>query len=193
MAIKRQCPGAPGPWSSAQDEAEAAPTSKHLPYRPLYRHQMWFIDIRYRGRLDSGWVYSICILEGYSRTTLAGMARSMRRPAPRSRRCTLPSLRPATPRVTKRIKSGRMAAVSRSRSWSGCGGVRSSAPRCGASPTTPRRRIAPVARRERECGLLLPLCARLWRKGALLPACVHRDGDRVHSEHSADTTARHIQ
>jgi transposase InsO family protein len=74
MAINRQFHGAPGPWVSAQDEAEPDPTPRHLPYRPLYRHHMWFIDIRYLVRLDAGWIYSICILEGYSRKILAGMA-----------------------------------------------------------------------------------------------------------------------
>jgi putative transposase len=74
MAINRQFHGAPGPWASAQDAAAADATPKHLPYRPLYRHHMWFIDIRYLVRLNGGWVYSICMLEGYSRKILAGMA-----------------------------------------------------------------------------------------------------------------------
>jgi transposase InsO family protein len=74
MAINRQFHGAPGPWASAEDEEEPDTTPKHLPYRPLYRHHMWFMDIRYLVQLDDGWVYSICILEGYSRKILAGMA-----------------------------------------------------------------------------------------------------------------------
>lgn len=74
MAINRAFHGAPGPWSSARDEAEPEATPKHLLYRPSYRHQMWFIDIRYLVKLDAGWVYSICLLEGYSRKILAGMA-----------------------------------------------------------------------------------------------------------------------
>jgi putative transposase len=74
MAINRQFHGAPGPWASAWDEEEPDTTPKHLPYRPLYRHHMWFMDIRYLVQLDDGWVYSICILEGYSRKILAGMA-----------------------------------------------------------------------------------------------------------------------
>ena len=74
MAINRAFHGAPGPWSSARDEAEPETTPKHLPYRPSYRHQMWFIDIRYLVKLDAGWVYSICLLEGHSRKILAGMA-----------------------------------------------------------------------------------------------------------------------
>jgi transposase InsO family protein/transposase len=74
MALNRQFHGAPGPWASAQDEAPSDTTPKHLPYRPRYRHHMWFIDIRYLVRLDGGWVYSLCMLEGYSRKILAGMA-----------------------------------------------------------------------------------------------------------------------
>ena len=45
-----------------------------MPYRPHYRHPLWFVDIRYLVKLDGRWVYSICILEGYSRMILAGMA-----------------------------------------------------------------------------------------------------------------------
>jgi hypothetical protein len=45
-----------------------------LPYRPLYRHHFWYVDIRYLVKLDGHWVYSICIIEGYSRAILAGMA-----------------------------------------------------------------------------------------------------------------------
>ena len=74
MAINRQLHGAPGPWQSAQDDQPAASSPKHLPYRPHYRHHMWFIDIRYLVRLDGRWVYSICLIEGYSRKILAGMA-----------------------------------------------------------------------------------------------------------------------
>jgi len=74
MAINRQLHGAPGPWQSAQDDQLAESIPKHLPYRPHYRHHMWFIDIRYLVRLDGRWVYSICLVEGYSRKILAGMA-----------------------------------------------------------------------------------------------------------------------
>jgi len=35
---------------------------------------MWFIDIRYLVKLEAGWVYSLCLLEGYSRKIVAGMA-----------------------------------------------------------------------------------------------------------------------
>lgn len=74
MAINRQFHGAPGPWRSAQEEAPPEAGPKHLPYRPQYRHHMWFIDIRYLVKRDGGWVYSLCLLEGYSRKILAGMA-----------------------------------------------------------------------------------------------------------------------
>jgi transposase InsO family protein len=34
---------------------------------------MWFTDIRYLVKLGGSWVYSICVMEGYSRKMLAGM------------------------------------------------------------------------------------------------------------------------
>jgi transposase InsO family protein len=74
MAINRQFHGAPGPWRSAQDDKPDESSSKHLPYRPHYRHHMWFVDIRYLVQLGGSWVYSLCIIEGYSRKILAGMA-----------------------------------------------------------------------------------------------------------------------
>ena len=74
MAINRRMHGAPGPWQSARDEHEAATEPRHLPYRPHYRHHLWFVDIRYLVKIEGRWVYSLCILEGYSRTILAGMA-----------------------------------------------------------------------------------------------------------------------
>jgi hypothetical protein len=40
----------------------------------VYRHQYWFIDLRYLVRRSGQWVYSLCIIEGYSRMILAGMA-----------------------------------------------------------------------------------------------------------------------
>ena len=46
MAINRRVHGAPGPWQSARDEPEAALEPRHLPYRPHYRHHLWFGDIR---------------------------------------------------------------------------------------------------------------------------------------------------
>jgi len=74
MAINRQFHGAPGPWQSARDDQPAPVSFKHLPYRPKYRHHMWFTDIRYLVQLDGRWVYSLCIIDGYSRKMLAGMA-----------------------------------------------------------------------------------------------------------------------
>jgi len=74
MAINRQFHGAPGPWQSARDEPTEAVSFKHLPYRPAYRHHLWYTDIRYLVQLEGSWVYSICIIEGYSRKILAGMA-----------------------------------------------------------------------------------------------------------------------
>jgi putative transposase len=74
MAINRQFHGAPGPWQSARDEHPEAVSFKHLPYRPAHRHHLWFTDIRYLVQLDGSWVYSICLIEGYSRKIVAGMA-----------------------------------------------------------------------------------------------------------------------
>jgi transposase InsO family protein len=73
MAINRQFHGAPGPWQSARDDQPEHVSSNHLPYRPAYPHHLWFTDIRYLVQLDGSWVYSICVLEGYSRKLLAGM------------------------------------------------------------------------------------------------------------------------
>jgi hypothetical protein len=74
MAINRRVHAAPGPWASARDEHEPATEPRHLPYRPHYRHHLWFVDIRYLVKIEGHWVYSLCILEGYSRMILAGMA-----------------------------------------------------------------------------------------------------------------------
>jgi transposase InsO family protein/transposase len=74
MAINRQFHGAPGPWTSARDDQPDHRSLKHVPYRPEYRHHLWFTDIRYLVQLDGSWVYSLCIIEGYSRRILAGMA-----------------------------------------------------------------------------------------------------------------------
>ena len=74
MAMNRQLHGAPGPWRSAREEHPAPVSLKHLPYRPAYRHHLWFTDIRYLVQLDGSWVYSICIIEGYSRKIVAGLA-----------------------------------------------------------------------------------------------------------------------
>lgn len=69
MRLNRQFHGAPAPWPPTTADG----ILKHFPFRPQYRHHYWFIDIRYLVKLADGWVYSICILEGYSRKILAGM------------------------------------------------------------------------------------------------------------------------
>ena len=74
MAINRQFHNAPPSWQSDKKEVAQDTTPKYLPYRPLYRHHIWYVDIRYLVKLDDDWIYSICILEGYSRTILAGLA-----------------------------------------------------------------------------------------------------------------------
>ncbi|GJD54104.1 hypothetical protein OPKNFCMD_6886 [Methylobacterium crusticola] len=74
MAINRQFHGAPGPWVSARKDQLQHVSYNHVPYRPKYPHHMGFTDIRYIVQLDGSWVYSICVLEGYSRKMLAGMA-----------------------------------------------------------------------------------------------------------------------
>jgi transposase InsO family protein len=73
MAINRQFHGAPGPWVSARDTQPAPVSYKHWPYRPTHPHHMWFTDLRYLVQLNGSWVYSICVMEGYSRKMLAGM------------------------------------------------------------------------------------------------------------------------
>ena len=72
MAINREFHGAPPAWQS--DKTKKDTTPKYLLYRPQYRHEFWFIDLRYLVQLDGKWCYSICIIEGYSRTILAGAA-----------------------------------------------------------------------------------------------------------------------
>ncbi len=74
MALNRKFHNAPGPWQSKKDEVEQDAVPKYLPYRPQFRHHIWYLDIRYLVKLDGRWVYSICILEGYSRAILAGIA-----------------------------------------------------------------------------------------------------------------------
>lgn len=74
MALNRKFHQAPGSWQSDKKEVEPNTTPKYLLYRPRYRHQMWFVDLRYLVKLEDRWIYSICIIEGYSRTILAGMA-----------------------------------------------------------------------------------------------------------------------
>jgi transposase InsO family protein len=72
MAHNRFWRGAPDPLGQKHESADKEPAE--LPYKPLYHHQYWFIDIRYLVRFEGKWVYSICIIEGLSRTILAGMA-----------------------------------------------------------------------------------------------------------------------
>ena len=49
-------------------------TLKTFPYRPRHRHEYWYIDLHYLRQLDGQWTNSVCVLEGYSRKLLAGMA-----------------------------------------------------------------------------------------------------------------------
>lgn len=72
MAINREFHDAPGSWQGPDTGSDETP--KHMPYRALYRHHLWFIDLRYLVKVDGSWVYSICVLEGYSRMILAGAA-----------------------------------------------------------------------------------------------------------------------
>ena len=51
MALNRQFHDAPGPWQSKKDEIEPDTTPKYLPYRPEYRHHIWYLDGRPFGRL----------------------------------------------------------------------------------------------------------------------------------------------
>lgn len=64
--------GAPHPLATDTESEPKEPAE--LPYKPLYHHHYWFIDIRYLVKFEGEWVYSICIIEGLSRTMLAGMA-----------------------------------------------------------------------------------------------------------------------
>lgn len=72
MAHNRFWRGAPNPLGQEEEPTDKKPAE--LPYKPIYHHQYWFIDIRYLVRFEDKWVYSICIIEGLSRTILAGMA-----------------------------------------------------------------------------------------------------------------------
>jgi hypothetical protein len=72
MAHNRFWRQAPDPLGQDADPVEEEPAE--LPYKPLYCHQYWFVDIRYLVRFERKWVYSICLIEGVSRTILAGMA-----------------------------------------------------------------------------------------------------------------------
>jgi Integrase core domain/Homeodomain-like domain len=74
MAINRQFHGAPGPWQSARDEHTEAVSFTHLPSRPAYRHHLWYTDMRSLVQVEGSWVSSICLIEGYARKIVAGMA-----------------------------------------------------------------------------------------------------------------------
>jgi transposase InsO family protein len=77
MAINRRHHQAPPEWRTDRtNEDPFADIVKHLPFPPTYRHRYWYIDFRYLVRIgeDRHWVYSLLIIEGYSRKILAGMA-----------------------------------------------------------------------------------------------------------------------
>lgn len=72
MAQNRQFHGAPGPWPAPPPPATTHPPVA-LPYQPTYPHHYWFLDIRYLVKLDGQWVYSLCIIEGYSRKIVGSL------------------------------------------------------------------------------------------------------------------------
>jgi transposase InsO family protein len=77
MAINRAHHEAPPAWSTDRVDVDPlADEVKFLLYEPTHPHRYWFIDFRYLVRIgeDRHWVYSLLILEGYSRKILAGMA-----------------------------------------------------------------------------------------------------------------------
>jgi putative transposase len=74
MAINRQFHDAPPAWVSDKEKPAADEEPKNLKYRPEARHHYWYVDVRYLVQLNSRWIYSICIIDGYSRQILAGMA-----------------------------------------------------------------------------------------------------------------------
>lgn len=74
MALNRKFHSAPPTWVTDAPSAVTNEHFKEFPYTPVQRHRYWFIDIRYLRQLDDHWTYSICVLEGYSRKILAGMA-----------------------------------------------------------------------------------------------------------------------
>jgi len=77
MALNRRAHGAPPAWATDRPDP-AAPDGiiKEMPFEPTRRHRYWFLDYRYLVRVgdDDHWVYSLCVIEGYSRKILAGMA-----------------------------------------------------------------------------------------------------------------------
>lgn len=74
MAHNREFRDAPDPTRATPASSAASDDPHARRYRAQYRHHLWFIDIRSLVKLDTGWVYSLCIIEGYSRKILAGMA-----------------------------------------------------------------------------------------------------------------------
>jgi len=77
MAINRHSHGAPPAWVTDRPPAgEPDGLIKEMLYEPTHRHRYWFLDYRYLVRVgdDDHWVYSLCVIEGYSRKILAGMA-----------------------------------------------------------------------------------------------------------------------
>jgi transposase InsO family protein len=86
MVINREHHGAPPAWATDRpDSSEPDGIVKEIPYVPTQRHRYWFIDFRYLVQLgeeseegsetqEAHWTYSLCVIEGYSRKILAGMA-----------------------------------------------------------------------------------------------------------------------
>ena len=74
MALNRQFHDAPPAWVSDRAQPPPGAEAKHLKYVPEACHHYWYVDIRYLVRLDEKWIYSLCIIDGYSRLILAGMA-----------------------------------------------------------------------------------------------------------------------
>jgi len=79
MAINRRHHGAPAAWVTDRPDPSAPDgVIKEMLYEPTHRHRYWFLDFRYLVRLDDDsadhWVYSLCVIEGYSRKILAGTA-----------------------------------------------------------------------------------------------------------------------
>jgi hypothetical protein len=92
MAINRRMHGAPEAWATDRPDLSAPDGPiKEMLYEPTHRHRYWFLDYRYLVRLgdDDHWVYSLCVIEGYSRKILAGMATGTRTPS-RCFSCSLP-------------------------------------------------------------------------------------------------------
>jgi transposase InsO family protein len=73
MAHNRAFRDAPDPHHADPARNPAADDTQARRYRGDYRHHLWFIDIRYLVKLEGKWVYSLCLIEGYSRKILAGL------------------------------------------------------------------------------------------------------------------------